>query len=210
MRMGELLPDYIFLALDPDQEPSRNSSKRPSARTRSNHSQMAIRRESRSISAVAVLYWARTRHAQVVFIPRSATDADSESPFRIRFHRSRRQRRAAAGRRAGRVAADRADLVERAAAGRRRIRRRRVLGGDQAQGRQRGVASQRRLLQPGEDGAAALRRGHVGEQVERGKFVLLNMDAPHHTHLRKIISRGFTPRAIEHLRADLPSAHARS
>jgi cholest-4-en-3-one 26-monooxygenase len=33
--------------------------------------------------------------------------------------------------------------------------------------------------------------------------VLLNMDAPHHTHLRKIISRAFTPRAIERLRADL-------
>jgi cholest-4-en-3-one 26-monooxygenase len=34
-------------------------------------------------------------------------------------------------------------------------------------------------------------------------IVLLNMDAPHHTHLRKIISRAFTPRAIETLRADL-------
>ena len=33
--------------------------------------------------------------------------------------------------------------------------------------------------------------------------VLLNMDAPHHTHLRKIISRAFTPRAVERLRADL-------
>jgi cholest-4-en-3-one 26-monooxygenase len=43
----------------------------------------------------------------------------------------------------------------------------------------------------------------VGEQIETGKFVLLNMDAPHHTHLRKIISRGFTPRAVERLRDDL-------
>lgn len=41
------------------------------------------------------------------------------------------------------------------------------------------------------------------EQVDRGKFVLLNMDAPHHTHLRKIISRAFTPRAVELLREDL-------
>ncbi|MGC7368004.1 steroid C27-monooxygenase, partial [Mycobacteroides abscessus subsp. abscessus] len=32
---------------------------------------------------------------------------------------------------------------------------------------------------------------------------LLNMDAPHHTHLRKIISRAFTPRAVERLRDDL-------
>ena len=35
--------------------------------------------------------------------------------------------------------------------------------------------------------------GSVGEQIDRGKFVLLNMDAPHHTHLRKIVSRAFTP-----------------
>ncbi|CAJ1582727.1 cytochrome P450 [[Mycobacterium] wendilense] len=46
-------------------------------------------------------------------------------------------------------------------------------------------------------------KGSTAEQLETGKFVLLNMDAPHHTHLRKIISRGFTPRAVERLRADL-------
>jgi cholest-4-en-3-one 26-monooxygenase len=46
-------------------------------------------------------------------------------------------------------------------------------------------------------------KGATQEQVETGKFVLLNMDAPHHTHLRKIISRGFTPRAVERLREDL-------
>jgi cholest-4-en-3-one 26-monooxygenase len=45
--------------------------------------------------------------------------------------------------------------------------------------------------------------GTVGEQIDRGKFVLLNMDAPHHTHLRKIISRAFTPRAVERLRDEL-------
>ncbi len=45
--------------------------------------------------------------------------------------------------------------------------------------------------------------GTVGEQIERGKFVLLNQDAPHHTHLRKIISRAFTPRAVERLREEL-------
>ncbi|TRW82456.1 cytochrome P450 [Mycolicibacterium sp. 018/SC-01/001] len=51
--------------------------------------------------------------------------------------------------------------------------------------------------------------GSTGEQIETGKFVLLNMDAPHHTHLRKIVSRGFTPRAVERLRADLDArAHA--
>ena len=45
--------------------------------------------------------------------------------------------------------------------------------------------------------------GTVAAQIETGKFVLLNMDAPHHTHLRKIVSRAFTPRAVELLRADL-------
>jgi len=45
--------------------------------------------------------------------------------------------------------------------------------------------------------------GTVAAQIENGKFVLLNMDAPHHTHLRKIVSRAFTPRAVELLRADL-------
>ena len=44
------------------------------------------------------------------------------------------------------------------------------------------------------------KEGTVSEQLETGKFVLLNMDAPQHTRLRKIISRGFTPRAVERLR----------
>src|SRR6478672_1718939 len=39
--------------------------------------------------------------------------------------------------------------------------------------------------------------------LEGGKVVLLNQDAPHHTHLRKIISRAFTPRAVESLRDEL-------
>jgi len=41
------------------------------------------------------------------------------------------------------------------------------------------------------------------EQVELQRSVMLNMDAPHHTRLRKIISRGFTPRAISRLEAEL-------
>ncbi|MEZ0050031.1 cholest-4-en-3-one 26-monooxygenase [Mycobacterium sp. MAA66] len=45
--------------------------------------------------------------------------------------------------------------------------------------------------------------GTVAEQIDRGKFVMLNMDAPHHTHLRKIVSRMFTPRAVELLRDEL-------
>jgi len=47
------------------------------------------------------------------------------------------------------------------------------------------------------------KEGTVPQQIDQGKFVLLNMDAPHHTHLRKIISRAFTPRAVELLRDEL-------
>ena len=41
------------------------------------------------------------------------------------------------------------------------------------------------------------------EDIELQRFVMLNMDAPHHTRLRKIISRGFTPRAVGRLRDEL-------
>jgi cholest-4-en-3-one 26-monooxygenase len=41
------------------------------------------------------------------------------------------------------------------------------------------------------------------ESVELQRSVMLNMDAPHHTRLRKIISRGFTPRAIGRLENEL-------
>ena len=86
----------------------------------------------------------------------------------------------------------------------RRLRRRRLLGGDQAQGRQGGVAAQRRLLQPARrPPCRATRTAPRTTRSTPARFVLLNMDAPHHTHLRKIISRGFTPRAVERLRDDL-------
>jgi cholest-4-en-3-one 26-monooxygenase len=38
------------------------------------------------------------------------------------------------------------------------------------------------------------------EQIELQRFVMLNIDPPHHTQLRGIVSRGFTPRAINNLR----------
>src|ERR1700742_865656 len=41
------------------------------------------------------------------------------------------------------------------------------------------------------------------EQVELQRSVTLNMDAPPHTRLRKIISRGFTPRAVGRLEEEL-------
>jgi cholest-4-en-3-one 26-monooxygenase len=41
------------------------------------------------------------------------------------------------------------------------------------------------------------------EVIEMQRLVMLNMDAPHHTRLRRIISRGFTPRAVGRLRDEL-------
>src|SRR5699024_3398542 len=41
------------------------------------------------------------------------------------------------------------------------------------------------------------------EQIEAGRSILLNKDVPEHTSLRRIISRGFTPRAINNLRSTL-------
>lgn len=41
------------------------------------------------------------------------------------------------------------------------------------------------------------------EAIDLQRNVLLNMDAPQHTRLRKIISRGFTPRAVGRLEAEL-------
>jgi cholest-4-en-3-one 26-monooxygenase len=41
------------------------------------------------------------------------------------------------------------------------------------------------------------------EIIDLQRFVMLNMDAPHHTRLRKIISRGFTPRSVARLRDEL-------
>ena len=41
------------------------------------------------------------------------------------------------------------------------------------------------------------------EVIEMQRFVMLNMDAPHHTRLRSIVSRGFTPRAVGRLRDEL-------
>jgi cholest-4-en-3-one 26-monooxygenase len=42
--------------------------------------------------------------------------------------------------------------------------------------------------------------GNTREQVELQRVIMLNIDPPHHTKLRGIVSRGFTPRAINNLR----------
>lgn len=41
------------------------------------------------------------------------------------------------------------------------------------------------------------------DAIDLQRAVMLNMDAPQHTRLRKIISRGFTPRAVGRLEAEL-------
>jgi cholest-4-en-3-one 26-monooxygenase len=41
------------------------------------------------------------------------------------------------------------------------------------------------------------------EAIEMQRVILLNMDAPKHTRMRAIISRGFTPRAVNNLREAL-------
>ncbi|MDT5227665.1 MAG: cholest-4-en-3-one 26-monooxygenase [Mycobacterium sp.] len=40
-------------------------------------------------------------------------------------------------------------------------------------------------------------------QIDAGRFSMINMDAPQHTRMRKIVSRGFTPRMVDRLRDDL-------
>src|SRR6478735_5222481 len=42
-----------------------------------------------------------------------------------------------------------------------------------------------------------------GGQIKAGSLSMIMMDDPEHSRLRKIISRGFTPRAVERLRAEL-------
>ncbi len=45
-----------------------------------------------------------------------------------------------------------------------------------------------------------LQRGTTREQIEMQRLIMLNIDPPQHTKVRGIVSRGFTPRAINGLR----------
>jgi cholest-4-en-3-one 26-monooxygenase len=42
--------------------------------------------------------------------------------------------------------------------------------------------------------------GNTRDQIELQRVIMLNIDPPHHTKVRGIVSRGFTPRAISNLR----------
>ena len=117
-----------------------------------------------------MLYWARTRHIQVVFIigvppmptPNLPAGFDFTDPD-VHAERLPVEELAELRRTAPIWWNEQPD-------GRRRIRRRRLLGGVQTQGRQRDLAAQRRLLQPGEDRAAPLQRRHgAASSVETGQ-----------------------------------------
>jgi len=43
----------------------------------------------------------------------------------------------------------------------------------------------------------------AADQIEAGRASMIMMDDPEHSRLRKIVARGFTPRAVERLRAEL-------
>ncbi len=47
------------------------------------------------------------------------------------------------------------------------------------------------------------KEGVAESQIEMGRLSMINMDEPEHARLRKIVSRAFTPRAVEQLRAEL-------
>ncbi len=47
------------------------------------------------------------------------------------------------------------------------------------------------------------REDQAAGQIEAGRTSMIMMDDPEHSRLRKIVSRAFTPRAVERLRADL-------
>jgi len=55
-----------------------------------------------------------------------------------------------------------------------------------------------------ENGAIArFMSGTTRDQIEMQRLIMLNIDPPHHTKIRGIVSRGFTPRSISDLRAIL-------
>jgi len=51
--------------------------------------------------------------------------------------------------------------------------------------------------------------GNTRDQVELQRVIMLNTDPPHHTKIRGIVSRGFTPRAISDLREVLAERAAK-
>jgi cholest-4-en-3-one 26-monooxygenase len=66
------------------------------------------------------------------------------------------------------------------------------------------VSRQDKIFSSWENGAIIrFREDMERENIEMQRVIMLNMDAPQHTRMRAIISRGFTPRAVNNLKAAL-------
>ena len=63
------------------------------------------------------------------------------------------------------------------------------------------VSRQDKIFSSWENGAIIrFREDMERENIEMQRVIMLNMDAPQHTRMRSIISRGFTPRAVNNLK----------
>src|SRR3954454_19336422 len=63
------------------------------------------------------------------------------------------------------------------------------------------VSRQDRIFSSWENGAIIRFRPDMErENIDMQRVIMLNMDAPQHTRMRAIISRGFTPRAVSNLK----------
>jgi cholest-4-en-3-one 26-monooxygenase len=66
------------------------------------------------------------------------------------------------------------------------------------------VSRQDRIFSSWENGAIIrFREDMERENIDMQRVIMLNMDAPQHTRMRAIISRGFTPRAVSNLKQAL-------
>lgn len=67
------------------------------------------------------------------------------------------------------------------------------------------------VFSSGENTAVSRFRDEIErDQIEMQRVILLNKDAPEHTKLRRLVSRGFTPRAINSLQESLNDRARRS
>jgi cholest-4-en-3-one 26-monooxygenase len=66
------------------------------------------------------------------------------------------------------------------------------------------VSRQDKIFSSWENGAIIrFREDMPRENIEMQRVIMLNMDAPQHTRMRAIVSRGFTPRAVNSLKDEL-------
>jgi len=76
----------------------------------------------------------------------------------------------------------------------------RATGAD-APRRRQGSLAEDKIFSSWENGAIIRFNENMDrERIEMQRVIMLNMDAPQHTRMRSIISRGFTPRAVGNLK----------